>query len=82
MEEASLGGLTLHQHKDALPQPGMLLQKLLKSRILELRMAAELQACSRRPVIWRCLAMSGQAAQTSLFEGLHWCCTAGGCRQA
>ena len=52
MDLGNLGPLSLHQHRHMVKRPWILLRKALKSRTDALRKAAELQACSRRPVIW------------------------------
>ena len=53
VDQVRPGSQIVHQHAPDLPRPWQLLQKVLRERAQELRQAAELQAASRRPVIWR-----------------------------
>ena len=67
MAQVRPGGQIVHRCVPDLPQPWKLLQKVMRERAQELRQAAELQAASRRPVIWRRHLDSSRAC-TSTFR--------------
>ena len=67
MDQVRPGGQIVHRRAPDLSQPWKLLQKVSRERAQELRQAAELQAASRRPVIWR-RHLDASTACTSTFR--------------
>ena len=68
MEDAALEPLGMHEHSTAAPVPWALLQDVLSFKIRDLRAAAELQACSREPVVWHPLTQPSFNVQQSCFS--------------
>ena len=60
--------LKLHEHRDVVHRPWELLQDIVQTRVQELRVAAEMQACSRQSIIWHPYIQPGNQMQSSCFS--------------